>query len=267
MIPGLAAATAFAAVVLLVPARDASLSRLGRSDSRSGAPLAAPSRRRLLQLGAGGAVLLLWVAGGTAVAIAVPAAAAVAVARKVTSMWRLRRARQRRQRSAISVCDGLAAELRAGLPAVSAIVRTCEGVADLGPVTAAARIGGDVPAALRSCAAAPGALGLRAVAAGWEVAATSGAALAAVLESTAASLRSEEDARAEVTAALGPPRATAKMLAGLPLAGIAMGESMGAHPVAFLLGTSWGLACLAFGIVLALTGVWWVEALATAAER
>lgn len=268
MISALMAATAaFCAVLLVVPASDASLSRLRRRGSRNGSRVPAPSRRRLLPVGAALAVLLLWFGGGTAVVVAGTVAVAVAVARKVTSLWRLRRMRQRRQRTAISLCDGLAAELRAGLPGMAAVLRTCEGVPDLAPVTAAARLGSDVPAALRSCASVPGARGLRAVAASWEVAASSGAALAAVLERTAASLRSEEDARAEVTAALGPPRATAKMLAGLPLAGIAMGESMGAHPASFLLGTSWGLACLAAGIVLALTGIWWVEALATAAER
>ncbi len=57
------------------------------------------------------------------------------------------------------------------------------------------------------------------------------------------------------------------MLACLPLVGIAMGQSMGADPLSFLLGTSWGLGCLSAGVVLALTGVWWVELLASAAER
>ncbi len=104
------------------------------------------------------------------------------------------------------------------------------------------------------------------MAAAWEVAGSSGTALASVLDRTARGLRDDDDARAEVLAALGPPRATARMLALLPLFGLALGASIGAHPIEFLVGTSWGLGCLFGGVGLALVGVWWVERLAAAAE-
>jgi len=254
---------------LLVPRRDASLARLPHERAAGTTLLARPGRqRRLAVVSVVGCALVVWTGGGARLALAVVAgASALAVGRNVTRLWRLRRARQQRRAIAISLCDGLSAELRAGLPALTSVMRSCDGAADLAPVGTAARLGGDIPAALRTCANAPGAEGLRSVAAAWEVAASSGAALAGVLERVAASLRSDEDARAEVTAALGPPRATAKMLACLPLVGIAMGQSMGADPLSFLLGTSWGLGCLSAGVVLALTGVWWVELLASAAER
>jgi tight adherence protein B len=82
----------------------------------------------------------------------------------------------------------------------------------------------------------------------------------------ASSLRDEQDAAAEVTASVAPARATAKMLAVLPVFGIALGTSMGARPLTFLLRTSLGIVCLAGGLVLALAGVLWVERLADAAE-
>ena len=57
------------------------------------------------------------------------------------------------------------------------------------------------------------------------------AALAVVLDRIGVGLRDEEEARAEVAASLAPARATAKLLAGLPVFGLALGMSMGARPL------------------------------------
>ncbi|MGH3447304.1 MAG: type II secretion system F family protein [Nocardioidaceae bacterium] len=236
----------------------------------------------------GGGVAVSWTAPrlGPALAVAVVVAALIAVSgapvrllvlvlaglgtslivQRLVRAWRLRGLRRRRQRAAIEMCDALAAEMSGGVPAVTAIERSCAVRGEWLPVATAARLGGDIGQALRRCGSAPGAEGLAAVAAAWEVAAHSGAALAVVLERVAAALRSDDEARSEVLAALGPPRATAKMLAVLPIFGLALGASMGAHPVHFLLGTTVGLGCLALGVMLALTGVWWVERLAGQAE-
>ena len=265
----LAACLALLSVLVAMSGAEAPLHRLTRSADQGAAWLGRPQRRaRLLVLVIAGAAVALWLGTGLVTAMLAAAGGAVyAVARKLAETWELRRDRRRRQRTTIGICDGLAAELRAGLPALPALLRSCEGLPELAPVLSAVTVGADIPVTLRRSAGAPGAEGLRAVAAAWEVAASSGAALAAVLERVAESLRNEEDARAEVTAALGPPRATARLLAGLPLAGIALGQSMGSSPIGFLLGSPWGLACLSIGGVLALTGVWWVELLASAAER
>jgi tight adherence protein B len=201
---------------------------------------------------------LVIVAGGGLVA-----AAAV---RRLAALARLRRLRRERQRRVMAVCDALSAELRGGLPMATALRHACGPESELDPVVAAAGLGGDVAGAFRSCAQRPGAEGLRAVAAAFEVAGSSGSALATVLDHVARGLREDEDARAEVMAALGPPRATAKMLALLPIFGLGLGASIGAQPWQFLLGSSWGLVCLAGGVGLALLGLWWVERLATAAE-
>ncbi|MEJ7628885.1 MAG: type II secretion system F family protein [Nocardioidaceae bacterium] len=269
MTPATVAAMVFCGVFILVPESGASLRRV-RDPT---AP--APSRRDALPASwvryAAAALAVYVVAGlvgggGRLGVVAAASAAAVAVIRRVLGLWQLRRARRVRQRRVIMLCDALSAELRGGLPAVSAVRRSCGAEPELAPVLGAAELGGDVAGAMRTCAGLPGAEGMQAVAAAWEVAGSSGAALAAVLERLAQGLRSDDDARAEVQAALGPPRATAKMLAVLPLFGLGLGVSIGAHPVGFLLGTPWGLACLSGGVLLSLVGLWWVEQLARAAE-
>jgi len=188
------------------------------------------------------------------------------VGRRVAARARLRRIRRHRQRTVLAVCDGLSAELRAGLPMTLALRRVCGIDAELAQVVRAAELGGDIAGSLRRCAQRPGAERLRAVAAAFEVAGRSGTSLAIVLDRLARGLREDEDARAEVLAALGPPRATARMLALLPGFGLVLGSSIGADPLAFLFGTSGGLACLCCGAALALVGLWWVERLADAAE-
>lgn len=215
-----------------------------------------------------GVALVLWAFGGGArlVMVGVAGWVGLALVRRLVVGWRHRKSRRVRQKLVIAVCDGLSAELRGGLPTSTAVCRACDDDSDLDPIVAAALLGGDVAGAFRACAELPGADGLRAIAAAWEVAGSSGAALAGVLERVAHGLRCDDEARAEVHAALGPPRATAKMLAVLPLFGLALGGSIGADPAHFLLATAWGLGCLAGGVMLALLGVWWVERLATNAE-
>jgi tight adherence protein B len=187
-------------------------------------------------------------------------------ARSLVSAQLARRRRHLRQQAVIEMCDALSAELRSGLPAASALERACDAYPEWAPVVAASRLGSDVVAALRRASREPGAEGLGSIAAGWEVAGSAGAALAGVLERIAAGLRSDEDARAEVVACLGPVRATAKLLAILPVFGLALGSSMGARPVSFLVSTVPGVACLGGGLVLVSVGVLWVERLASSVE-
>jgi len=59
-------------------------------------------------------------------------------------------------------------------------------------------------------------------------------------------------------AALAGPRATAVLLAGLPLAGLAMGASLGADPIALLGQPSVALFVLAPGLLLEAGGLLWI---------
>jgi tight adherence protein B len=112
----------------------------------------------------------------------------------------------------------------------------------------------------------PGAEGLRLLAACWRIGAESGGTFASVVDGLAMALRDEEAHREEVAAQLAGPRATARLLAGLPLLGLAMAAALGAHPVTFLLSTWPGICCLILGAVLDVAGLAWTRRIAESAE-
>lgn len=206
--------------------------------------------------------LVTVVVGGRRFGFAAAAALAVMAVRRLVRDARRRREKRQTHVAVTAWCDAFAAELRAGLPTAHAVVLSCGDDPRWTAIRSTAQLSGDVAGALRTTAARPGARGLRAVAAAWDVSERSGAALAEIVERVAAGLRDELDAAAEVATAMAPARATAKMLAALPLFGMGLGMSMGAHPLAFLLGSEGGLVCLGVGLGLALVGVFWVEHLA-----
>ncbi|WP_079146335.1 type II secretion system F family protein [Streptomyces lydicus] len=178
------------------------------------------------------------------------------------------RARDRRAAEVITLCAGVAGELRAGRQPVQALAAVrLPGLGAAGSaVVAAARYGGDVPQALRAAARLPGAEGLTGMAACWQVAVEGGAALASGLERIAAGLRAQRDQRDELRAQLAGPRATALMLALLPAGGLLMGSALGADPLRVLLHTSAGWACLVAGGLLEWGGVVWTTHIVAAAE-
>lgn len=256
-------------VFLMLRSPEPALRRIGPPATRRQA--AAPGRRMTRRTFGMGVVvaagLVVVVGAGTRLAVIAAGSAGVAwVARQIYQMGRTRRERRARQRRVVALCDALSAELRGGLPMTTAVQRCCGDDAELSSVVRAAALGGDVAGAFRGCARLPGADGLRAVAAAWDIAGTTGSALSSVLDRMASGLRDDDEARSEVDAALGPPRATARMLALLPVFGLGLGASIGAHPVGFLLGSAAGLTCLSGGAALALLGMWWVERLAATAE-
>ncbi len=106
-----------------------------------------------------------------------------------------------------------------------------------------------------------------AAAAAWDLAQTTGAPLAGLLDSVARTVRAERDDQAALEAALAGPRATARLLLALPVAGVGLGELVGAHPVGVLLTTAPGRACAVGGVVLLIAGRWWMRALVNAVER
>ncbi|MEK9736283.1 MAG: type II secretion system F family protein [Candidatus Nanopelagicales bacterium] len=172
---------------------------------------------------------------------------------------RLHRASARRTRQRANVREAMAecaAELSAGQPTRRALLRSFDD--SLAPRTrAAARFGGDIAAALRADAQEPGREVLASVAACWSVAEGNGAGLAAALDRLVAQERAAQDIRVQLTAHLAAPRASSRMLSLLPLFGLAMGFALGVNPIAWLIGSPVGLACLALGIGLVLLGLWW----------
>lgn len=129
---------------------------------------------------------------------------------------------------------------------------------------AVCRMGGEVPPALRSDA--DGDPLLVSLAALWQVCEGSGGALAAALDRLVDSARQGARTRREIKAQLAGPRATMKVLAGLPVVGVGMGLLMGANPLTFLLGSVWGWACLVAAGLLEVGGVVWMQRLVRGIE-
>ncbi|MYT90522.1 type II secretion protein F [Streptomyces sp. SID8359] len=202
-----------------------------------------------------------------------------AVAVPLVRRWLRGRARRRqRERAADTVaalCGAVVGELRAGQEpgqALLAGLRECaaaEPQAGGGPgvgawlgdaeaaVLAAARFGGDVPAALRRAADGPGLEGLSGMAACWRVAVDGGAGLAAGLDRLETALRADRRRREELRAQLAGAWSTVVVLALLPVAGLGLGAALGAEPLRVLLHTPGGLLCLVVGGFLEAAGLFW----------
>ncbi|MEU7003707.1 type II secretion system F family protein [Nonomuraea sp. NPDC046570] len=172
----------------------------------------------------------------------------------------------------IELCHALSAELAAGRTAGEALARAVDAVdfpdaEAMRPLLAAARDGGDVVAALVAASSVPGGEGLRRLAACWDVSVTVGAGLAALVDRVGASLRTAQAHRQDISAQLAGPRATARMLAGLPVLGLVLGGAMGMRPLDFLFGSLPGAACLVTGVGLNACGLWWTHRMAGRAEN
>lgn len=191
--------------------------------------------------------------------------------------WRARGSLRRRGRdvaarraAVVDLCDGMVIELVAGLPPGTALLRAAETLPDLpgfASVVEVARNGGDVADVLDRAAEVPGCEGLRLLAGCWRIGAERGGALVSVIEGLGEALRDEQAHRDEVALQLAGPRASARLLAGLPLLGLAMAAAIGVRPLSFLLGTFPGAACLAVGIGLDALGLWWTRRLSSSAEE
>jgi tight adherence protein B len=161
-------------------------------------------------------------------------------------------------------CESLAAELAAGQPPHRVLARSVAEFPEFVAAASAAELGADVAGALRRLARAPGAGELRLVAAAWQVAHRSGAGLAAALEQVGRGVRARRRTARLVAAELAPAHATARMMAALPLVFVLAGSGLGGDPVAFLTGTTPGLACLSAGLALSYAGLAWLQRIADA---
>ncbi len=223
-------------------------------------------RARALVAGAAGVVgtVLAGPVAGAVLVVGALAALAATTARQTAALVRAERD------AALEACAALAGELRSGRTVAAALQAAAE--VSTGPLhgllsvaAAAARFGGDVPAAL--LAPPPGRPTsvpelARGLAACWQVCAGTGSGLAAAVERLEEGLRAQAAARRAVDAELAGPRATAGLLALLPLGGIGMAAALGADPLATLLHTPVGNVCLLAGVLLDLAGLAWTRALA-----
>jgi tight adherence protein B len=199
-----------------------------------------------------------------------PALRARVALRRPDRVGRSRRQAQERAR-AVEACAALGAELRAGqAPGAALTVAAALAVGPTGQVlraaAASADVGGDVPAVLVAGAegcASPSLL--RGLAACWSLCASTGSGLAAAVERLEAAERDARDRRRAVQAELAGPRATAALLAVLPLIGLLLAGGLGAQPHR-VFATPVGAACLVLGIGLDLAGLAWTRRLVRRAD-
>ncbi|MFI5781414.1 type II secretion system F family protein [Nocardia sp. NPDC051570] len=213
-------------------------------------------------------VVLLCALGAVAV-LGVGALIAVAMA-ATTVGARMRRGRTDRRRIAQcrALADGLEiviGELRVGAhPGTAAAVAAEEtdGVAARAFAACAARsrLGGRASDGLRDPHALVAAE-LGRIADAWQLAEQYGLALADLLSAARWDLLARIRFRDRTRAALAGPRATAAVLAALPLIGITLGHLMGASPLTVLLRPGPGTLLLPVGVALACTGILWTDAL------
>jgi tight adherence protein B len=250
--------------------------------------LALPSapRHRLGRLGeraGGGGRRLQWRALGWPLAVVAPVVAGFAVAAApgatigfcLGAVWvtcwavwldhRARRGSRQRSEQVVVGCLALAGLLRVGhVPAAALRIAAADSPV-LAEAAAVQQVGGQVPTVLRRLGSTPGGAGLTELAIAWEVSGRTGASLTATLDALADRLDASRKLRRVVDAELSAPRATSRMLAALPLAGLGLGFAFGGDPVAFLLGTGLGQFAMCAGVALACAGVWWTERIARAA--
>ncbi|MGO4299106.1 type II secretion system F family protein [Leifsonia sp. RAF41] len=101
---------------------------------------------------------------------------------------------------------------------------------------------------------------VRAVAAAWQVAEDAGAPLGHTLRVVAETVRDVAEAEREGEVALSGPRATARLVAWLPAAGVVLALAIGADVVGTA-ATPAGGTVLVAGVALMLAGRWWMRAL------
>ncbi|MBG6216144.1 tight adherence protein B [Arthrobacter sp. CAN_A6] len=138
-----------------------------------------------------------------------------------------------------------------------------------------AELGLSVPDALRTGATAAGRPDPHRLSAGklwidlaacFDVADSSGAPLAHVLDRYAVQLDSELDAEAARETALAGPKATVALLTWLPAFGLGLGYLLGVDPLGTLLGSRLGVFVLVLGILLMIIARVWSQRLLAAAE-
>ena len=269
--PALLAGAAVAVAVGLPGPAQARLAALKRTSvSSPQMPRASPAVTRAAA--AAGVLSLAYVSGSLVVLLLAGCAALAGQA--AWTRHRAGAARTAERLAAAEACLALAAELRAGRSPAEALTTSAHlargpARAALTAAAAAARLGGDVPAALLSGVGAGSSAPevLRGLAACWQVCARAGSGLAGAVDRLAEGLRSGQVQEQAVQAALAGPRASAGLLAVLPLAGIGLAAGLGAQPLYVLLHTPVGVGCLLAGVGLDALGLWWTGRIVARAGR
>jgi tight adherence protein B len=161
--------------------------------------------------------------------------------------------------------DILVGELRVGAHPASAFAVAAEETGGLvagacRAVAARARLGADVTAGLRGVAKTsvlPAHWDRLAVC--WQLAADHGLAMSTLMHAGQRDIAERQRFSGQVRSGMAGARATAAILASLPVLSVLMGELIGARPVAFLLGGRLGGVLLVVGLTLICGGLLWSD--------
>ncbi|MET8083956.1 hypothetical protein [Micromonospora sp. NPDC005237] len=197
-------------------------------------------RRVLLLVGLVGAGVGA-VSAGPVAAVAVAGYGTLAV--RALLRWRASRHAELDRRRGLDLLCGLAADLRAGLP----VPPTLE-IAAVQGSGGADRLSELTSAAVR-------------------LADRTGAPLAELVERIEADARATDRGLAAAAAQAAGARATAWLLAALPLGGIALGYGIGVDPLAVLLHSTVGGVCAVLAVALQVVGLFWAERLGATPGR
>jgi len=223
----------------------------------------AVSRLRIVGLVLAAAVLAVLIAGGFVLAGAAAAAAGAGWVLVRDGVERRQAAERRRDlRLGLRVLIG---ELEAGARPPVALAAAGEAAPRYADVFGAAA--GAAAGAADAGAVLFRDLETRPIGLAWQLGADTGTALAAVLDRVAADLHAEQEHRHTVETVLAGPRASALLLAGLPLVGIALGAAMGARPLSVLTATVGGRLLCLVGVLFDVVGLLWMRRLLARAER
>jgi tight adherence protein B len=236
---------------------------------RLGGPVRRPAwtGRLPVPLGVAALAVLAGAALSTPLVAALAGACAAAV---VLARERSRRAGREEERVAglTEALGALAAELRSGRPldeAATAAGAACGDPAGADALVRAVRAPASVPAPGPDAGAWDRAVGR--LAAAVQLSVRTGCSLAAVAGAVEDDLRARRRHRLELRSALAGPRASAALLAGLPLLALLMGSGVGADPWAVLTTTGTGQVLLVLGVALEAAGLAWTGRLVRRAAR
>ncbi|GAA4743243.1 type II secretion system F family protein [Modestobacter marinus] len=165
-------------------------------------------------------------------------------------------AADRRTRALVEALGVLAAEVRAGRPLPEAAATAVDGCPDAGTARAldpVLRLGDPPPGP----AVDESVRALVRIAAAVRLSTRTGCSLAGVVTAVEDDLRARLRAGEDLRSAVAGPRASATVLAGLPLLGLLMGSGVGADPWRMLTTTGAGTVLLVLGVALELAGLTW----------
>jgi tight adherence protein B len=208
-------------------------------------------------------------AGGVAMLLPLPTVLALGVLGATVGVRYRRRRRSRRAvdegRSLETALDVLVGELRVGSHPVRAVGVAADETAGsvaaaLHAVAARARLGADVGGGLRVAAASSSVPAhWERLAVCWQLAAEHGLAIATLMRAAQRDIVERQRFSARVASGMAGARATATILAGLPVLGVLLGQLIGARPLSFLLGGQTGGWLLLAGSMLACGGLLWAD--------